>query len=427
MKRIFLSILFFIVAWPTSTSFSAQEIESPVMSCQTLQSCYQMALKQSEIVAVQRELITEAEGRILQLLGAILPDVSYSYSYERQDSGGTGSSFRQETPEGKFTFSQPLFSGFKEFAAIAAGRSQARQREHELNRAKQLLLRDVSDAFYFYLSYQQDIETLESVHKILGDRLEELNKREELGRSRPSELAGIEAKTLRLEAEIELIRSHQEVAGQLLEFLTGAPVITLEDDSPLERNLGSLDAYLENVQKRPDVLAFEEAVKQSQKQITIARSGYWPEVSLDANKYTKRVGSSENVEWDATLDVDMPIFQVVETRGAVKQAQAKSEQADLKYEEIKRRAALEIKNAYSQLQAAFRRYDTLSKAVEATQRNYDLQLEDFEFNLVNHLDVLQALEDLEDSRREYIAIQNELKQIYWRFYVAIGKVPYDTF
>ena len=89
----------------------------------TLSDCYRLALKQSEKVAVQQELINQAEGQFLQSLSTILPAVDFSYTEKRQNISG-GSSKIETIPEGKFVFSQPLFSGFKEFAAIAASRAQ---------------------------------------------------------------------------------------------------------------------------------------------------------------------------------------------------------------------------------------------------------------------------------------------------------------
>jgi len=150
-------------------------------------------------------------------------------------------------------------------------------------------------------------------------------------------------------------------------------------------------------------------------------------VSLDGNHYTKRVGNSDDVDWDATLTVDVPLFQGGETRGLVAEARSQANQSELIYRESKRNAALEIKNAFSQYQGALRRFSALKTALNATQKNYDLQKEDFRLNLVNNLDVLQALEELQDSRRDYISIQNQVNQLYWKFKVAIGEIRNDPF
>lgn len=412
-------VIFILSIWVNFQNTSAFAEEGQPLN---LLSCYQLALKQSEDIAINQEKIKEAEGIFMQSLSTILPKVSYEYSVKWQDVRPT-SSTSDEITEGKFVFSQPLFSGFKEFAAIASSRHEKKQRELELNYAKLLLFRDVSDAFYFYLEYQQDMEVLEDIHKILTERLEELKKRESLGRSRTSELVSVEAKLLRQEAEMENISSQKDVAGQLLEFLTGTANVTLLDDAPIESEFSDINVYLEQSSQRYDVLAQKEAWQLAKKAITIARSGYFPSLSLDGNRYTHREGSSKDNDWDTTLSVDVPIFQGGQTRGDVYRAHAVSNQEDLRYVQLKRKAMQEVKNAYTLLLSNLRRQNALAKAMEADQRNYDLQQQDFQVNLVNNLEVLQALEDLQDSRRDYRTIQNEVKQLYWRFKTAVGEIP----
>ena len=81
-------------------------------SALTLKDCYDLALKRSETIAIQKEKIAEAEGRFQQSFSTILPRVSYSASNKWQDGTGTSSFTLREVPETKFVFSQPLFSGF---------------------------------------------------------------------------------------------------------------------------------------------------------------------------------------------------------------------------------------------------------------------------------------------------------------------------
>lgn len=387
---------------------------------QTLLSCYHLALEQSEEIAINRERIKEAEGFFLQSLSTVLPRASYAYSTEWQDEGGTSSG---ETQEGKFVLSQPLFQGFKEFAAIAGGRYLKQERGHLLNYARLLLFRDVADAFYVYLSFQQDMDVLGGIHQILSERLEELKKREALGRSRVSDMVSVEAQLRRLEAEMEDIRSQKDVAGQLLEFLTGKNISVLIDDMPIEHELQDVGVYVQQSQERPDVLAQRDVARQAEAAAKAARAGYFPFVSLDGNQYTRREGASENVAWDVMLSVDVPLFQGGETTGQVVSARAVNHEEELRYSQFRRRAEQDVKNAHTRFLSALRRSDALARAVEASQKNYDLQVQDFQINLVNNLDVLDALEELQDTRRDYITVQNEVKQLYWRFKTSIGELP----
>ncbi len=392
----------------------------------SLKDCYFFALKQSETIAIQQQLIREAEGRFLQYIGNIFPQVSFESSDKWQNGPGNTSFTLREIPERKFVFSQPIFSGFKEIAAIKASKIEEKQRQHEKRRAEQLLFIDVSDAFYFYITYQENTATLQEIRNALAERVTELKKREELGRSRQSEVAGAEAQLSRIEAELDLITSDWEVARQLLEFLTGQPIQALDDSLDTAGELTPMEEYFEKSENRPDILAAKQAVAAAEKQMTVARAGYWPTVKADGNYYTKRVGNSANVDWDATLTVTMPISQGVSTAGAVKQADAQRQQAQLQLSQTERNAVLEIKNAYTRLQAARRRTQFLQRALDAAEKNYQLQLSDYALNLVNNLVVLQALEDLQEARRDFIIAKYDMKRAFSNFKVTIAETPYDA-
>ncbi len=388
----------------------------------TLQECYRLALKQSETLAIQSELIREAEGRFLQSLSGILPKVSFDITPSWEDDGDDIERDRTD----KFTFSQPLFSGFKEFAAMAASRAQGRQRKLEEERARQLLFKDVSDAFYYYLSYIEDMDALKATREALNLRLTDLEERKKLGRSRPSEVAQAQARLSRLEAEIESVDSQLQVARKLLEFLTGYEIESLSDDLSVEDLKDDEKDYTSKASSRPDVKAAREAARSTKHLVTAARAGHFPTVDLDGNYYTRRSGSSDS-NWDVLLSVSVPIFTGGQTAGLIKEKKAVSRQAELTLERTERLAVNDIQNAYIRLRSSYRRTAALQKSLAAAQTNYDLQVEDYGRSLVNNLDVLQALEDLQGARRDLAESSNGLKRAYWNFQLALGTIDYDTF
>ncbi|MBF0122903.1 MAG: TolC family protein [Candidatus Omnitrophica bacterium] len=390
----------------------------------TLKDCYQMALKRSETIGIQKELIKETEGLMLQSLSTALPKVAFAYSEKWQDVAGQRHG-DQYAPEAKFTLTQPLFTGFKEFAAISASKHIGKQREAELRRAKELLFVDVSDAFYLYLSYQEDEEAVGDIQKALHDRVKDLKKRESIGKSRLAEVASAEAKLRKAEANLEGVRSQKEVVAGLLSFLIGRSVNRLVvEDLPAWKP--SIEKLLKNVDKRPDVIAAQEALASYKNNMTSARSSFLPNISLGANAYTKRADTYEGNDWDATLTVNVPIFNGTTDIGTYRQAKAQKNQAVLRLDRVRRMAMMEIKSAYIKWQANTRRVKALEKAVEAFEKNYDLQLKDFRNNLVNSLDILTAIEDLQGSRRDFIAGRADFYRSYWSLKVATGETDHPA-
>ncbi len=405
------------LAWPLPPATAEPE---PAL---TLADCYALALKQSEVVAIHQELINEAEARLIQARSGILPRASFESTDKRQDGSGASAFTLRHVPERRFAFSQPLFSGFREFAAMAEMKAERRQRIFEKTRAEQLLLIDVAEAFYLLLEQREDLGTLEMIRGTLQERIDELHGREQLGRSRPSEVVSAEAQLLRIEAEEERVRNQETIARQTLEFLTGRDQIrVLKDTAPSSPAIHDESSYLVSAPTRPDVQAAQEAARAAQSQISVARADLWPSAHAEGNYYVERAGVAKDIAWDASLVVSIPIFEGGQVHGAVRQANAQEREAELQTAQTRRQAVREIRDAYATLYAINAQREALIKALNAADENYRLQVEDYRRNLVNNLDVLQGLQNLEDARRDFIHAQYETKRSYWRLRAATGQV-----
>ncbi len=395
---------------------------SPERQPLTLDEAYALALKRSETIAIKAEGLKETEGRFLQALSGALPHVSFEATEKRQDGSGSSAFTLREIPERKFTFSQPLFSGFKEFAAMAGARAERRGRVYDKARAEQLLFVDVADAFYLLLEQRETLNAYEVIRAALVERINELLDRERLGRSRPSERVSAEVQVRRAQASLEAVRRDEALARKLLAFLIGRdPEEGVMDSQASLPPLGELGTFLAKADRRPDVLAAQETWHVAQKEVTIARSEFWPDVNAEGNYYTKRIGVAQDVKWDVTLKVDVPLFQGGKAVGASREASAKEREAKLELVRVKRNAALDIQDAYEKLRAAMARTASLEQAVASAEENYRLQREDYRLNLVNNLEVLQALQSLQDTRLDLIAARYEVKQLYWGLRAATGE------
>ena len=386
----------------------------------TLRECYALALKRSETIAIQKEYVKETEGQLLQAFSAALPRVAFAYSEKWQDITHNNT-FGGASPEGKFTFTQPLFSGFMEFAAIAATRHLGKQRQLELKRARELLFTDVADAFYLYASYQDSLDVLELTHKALLDRVDELKRREAIGRSRSSEVASALAKLYSNEAAMEGVRGQKSLTGELVEFLIGRTFEKLSPEDLPSKDVPAEELY-PKAAARADVQAARENLELFRNNVTVMRAQFFPTVTLSGNSYTKRLDANEGNDWDATLAVNVPLFNGLNDFGQVNQARAQFHEADFQLSRATRQALLEIRNAYTRLLSARERFKALDRAVDGYEKNYELQAQDFQKSLVSNLDVLQAIQDLQGARSDRVTGKTDEQRAYWNLKVATGEV-----
>ena len=412
----------------------AQDQISPVVPLDirmfTLKDCFELALKRSETLAIRKEEIESAEAEILKASGQVLGDVDFLITDFRQDAPRTGSSASSgierastayDRRERKLVISQPLFQGFKSFAALTAAGSLKKQRKAEWKRAEELLFIDVAQAFYDVLYRQRDVETIEAILKSYEERIEELNERERIGRSRPGEVATATSRMQIAKSKLARANGALVVSEYILEFLTGMPVYfsQMQDRAPPE-SAPKLEIFLESAEKRSDVEAAKQAVKTARSGVINVQSGFWPEITLDSNVYHKREGFQKDIDWDILFKINIPLSRGGENLGNLKQAVSTWKKTKYSYVLSKRQANLEIKQAYQNWHASREEFEALRKAVETSQKNFDFQKEDYARSLVSNLDVLEALEELYNTKRQANEIYYEMKKDYWQLAVAAG-------
>ena len=414
MKRAFIIVFIFLFACAPASSASSDD--KPL----TLSDCYALALKRSETIAIDAEHINEADARFTQALGTALPHVSFSSTDTKRDASSS-SLYPLTSYERKFVFKQTLFSGFREFIAMSGSKNERGQRVNEKERAEQLLFVDVSDAFYLLNEEQEDMTVLKKTRGALIERVRELRERERLGRSRKSEVVNAQARLYSIEAEIESVKTQETVTRNLLEFLIGRPVRQLDASRGADFYPEKESYYIAKMVLRPDVMAKEDALEVARKKTGIAKSDFLPTISAEGNYYASRNTTPANSKWNASLNVDVPIFEGTETHGAVKEASAKEKISELELTQAKRLAEQEIRDSYAKFTSAISVKTALKKAYVSALMNYNLQSKDYKLNLVNNLDVLEAIQALQDARRNYIHAFYETKRLYWQLCAATGE------
>lgn len=398
----------------------------------TIASCFKLALKESDVVAMKKEEIQKAIAQFLEAASYAVGDVDFVMTDFRQGKSNgvnndgsvvVGAVTAPESRERTFLYQQPIFQGFKAIGALMGAGSLKKQRTQEWVRAEQLLLLDVVVAFYNILQAKHDAEITEEILKSYKDRIEELRERENIGRSRLSEVKTAEAGMKLVEAELEGYRGLQAVQEHVLEFLTG--IIIKADqlvDSTIEKEMPrTVDDYLKLIGNRPDVKATEQAVKTAFQGVVVAQSDFWPQLSLEGNKYVHREGSTNGIDWDVLFKVDVPIFQGFGNAGKLKSAWSDWKQAKSAYRLTKRDASLEIKKAFEIWMTSHNRFRSLQEAVKASEENYRLEKLEYTRSLVNNLDVLQALRSLLESQRQANEAFYQSKVETWRLKVAVGE------
>jgi outer membrane protein TolC len=118
--------------------------------------------------------------------------------------------------------------------------------------------------------------------------------------------------------------------------------------------------------------------------------------------------------------MEIPLTTGGTNAGVLKEAVSEWKKAKYSSSLTRREAQLEVKQAYQNWISSLKQYKLYEEAANASDQNLTLQKEDYSRSLVSNLDVLAALETLNDTRRNSNRVFYEMKQNYWRLKIAMG-------
>ncbi len=367
----------------------------------TLNDCFKAALKRSEVLASQQELVVQAEEHYSQAWGSILPSFNGYYSYFKQDTTGqdsTSSSPTQTTL--KITGDQPLFRGFREYAAIDQTKKLITAQKEARNWAGMQLYMDTTRGFYTLLAAQKDLRIVDEEIGLYQTRIQDLQDRVDIGRSRITEVLTVKSAKAILKAQREQVLGQIKTAKEVFAFLTGLDKnITLDDTEDVPSQTDTLDRYLARLESRPDVIAARRNVEAAKSNISVASGAHLPSADLQGDYYFQGSGLTPNPSWDAQIVVTLPIFQGGIISSNVKIAESQERQYEQGLSSVLRIAAEDIGTYYGDLESDLAQVAALQDAYNAAEKNYKANLADYNLGLVINLDVLQALTSYKDTER----------------------------
>lgn len=367
----------------------------------TLREAYRAALENSDAVGIGEKSIAEAEALYRAALGGSFPVLTARHVTDVQDKrvGGSqlGGSQRAQN-EGMLRASWTGLTGYRELAAVRAGKRTVAQREHQRRRAEQLLLVDVAAAYYGLIQSRENVETTSQLLEFSDKRLAELKERVRVGRAREADALAQEVQTQALLSQLEESRRLVQARGDLLAFLVRAPVAPVAPStSAVTAPPPALEGYLARLENRPDVAAARESVEAASWGIELARAAYLPEFGLTANYYGYRPPARANNKWDAAAVVSLPLFAFGANRAATAASRAAHEREALVLRAARRAAELDARNAHRDFSSALRQLEIQRKAGDLARRDYRLQNADERRGLVTSIEVLQSLDRLNIS------------------------------
>lgn len=401
----------------TAVALGAEtKAEAPVL---TLKESIEIALERNLYLHVARKEIDAAQERQKEARTGFLPSLSAEYSYHRPSevpfvvfNGNKTNVGDQDQYRFSGTIEQPLFTGFATLSGYQLARLGLDVARIQLTQARSDLVLKVKVAYFNILKAEKIQEVAEQSVRQLQAQLKVAENFYQVGMSPKVDVLYAEVRLA--EAMQELIVAENDVRLAKADFNTilrrpidqEVVVADILSDAPYEKPYES--CLKVSLEKRPELMEAEKNVAIAEKEITLAKSDYYPRVSVMGNYYRAgdhpAVDGSEFVDrenWDVLAVARWTFFEWGKTRFATNEKRVRLLQAKDALEQIKDVVHLEVKTYYLDLQASEEYIGVAKKSVESAEENFRISEERYREQVATSTEVMDAQTRLTQAKTDY--------------------------
>lgn len=321
----------------------------------------------------------------------------------------------------------PVFTGLQIPNQYALSKLNLKAAIEDLNKAKEDIAIYVTSG---YLQVLLNLELSKIAQKQIELSQEQLHRIQglyEAGKASPSEVAETQARMAQDEMNAVQADNNYKLAlldlSQQLELPTPEGLILADPQDTLKFSplTPPEDIYTQAMLYKPGIKAAEYRLQGMEKNIRIAQSYYYPQLSFNAGLSTSYYtinGKSEqgfgnqlknNLNKYLGFNLSVPIFNRFSTRNRVHTARLQKIDQELQLDDVKKKLYKEIQQAWYNALASESKYKSSESAVKANEASFQLMNERFnngkatslEYN-ESKLSLTKALSDRTQAKYDYL-------------------------
>ena len=408
----------------SSCTLSAQESKNL-----TLEDSIQIARQTNLSIQTTQERVKSAEAHVRAAQAGLLPNVSLNSSYRYAGAlpksvletsgafgppgvGGEMSSFSSMGDDSEtiielefgahhnfqadLTLNQPIFAWGRYYKNYQSAKLNLQAAHKELDAAYNQLVLDVSDAFYRVLLSLEFVKVSEQTVELVEKQLKIAQNLFDAGASTNFDI--LRAEVLLANARSNRIRAKNgarvamDVYKNVLNIDFGE---SIQVQGSLEQPILELD--LEpliqlGLEKRPELHQLQFTEGAAEKQVDVAKTRNRPALSFFSNyqlDHNERLEEMNRI-WNIGFALNVPIFDGLATRAAVKQAESGLKQTQLGKQQMTDAIELEVRSAYLNLLEAKTLIDVQKETVEQAQESVRIANLRYENGMITSVELTDA-------------------------------------
>jgi len=302
----------------------------------------------------------------------------------------------EEAIKSQTTLEQPLFTGRALVSQYRLAELDRQGASEDRRRIRQGLILQTVEAYYGVLVAEKFLDVAEQAVTQLESHTEVARQFFDNGMIPKNDLLKslvtlAEAQLKRIEASHALDLAWSGLRILLREGSEQGPIKLTEELSwkPYEK---SLEECIElAMQHRPEILQSQLEVQKGLKNVSLARSGYFPTLSLVGSLLHEEGGFVDSgARLSATLHADWTVWEWGSNHYKVSQSKSQVLMAQAKERQTLDSVTLEVQSAFLKLHEWRESIDVAKTSIEQAEENYRITVEQYNENMTTSTEVLDA-------------------------------------
>ena len=399
-----------------------------------LEGAGRIALKNNPSIQAIQERLIQAGETVKQARAAYAPSLDASGGFATIDNARSSG---QADIDGQYktTLSATwlVFDGFNRELTLQSTREARMGAVEAGNNARRLLLLAVAQNFNTVQLTQEIMATVRADITYYNRQLADARAKREVGTGSLSDVLGIQVLVNGSQAALITAEKESRIALTGLAALLGhgesqlpkgMALSSLEDNLPRNTRLPDLEGLIqEAVHNRPDLKQLNHKLRQAEKNIGMAKSGFYPAVSLNGSWNGEREGNAaletKDFGYAAGISISMNLFSGSLTKSKVAAAQAAVRESELELANQKITIREEVTSAWYELESAARQFDLRKANTDLVRQNRDLVEAEFKAGKNSLVSLTKAQSELIKNRSQYL-------QAAANFQLALNKIKAYT-
>lgn len=411
--------------------FLLPSLQAQVRTSLKLEEAVHLAWKKSNEVSLADSKVLTKSFEVQSVKNRMYPDLKVAGQYQRLTNAkvdlqtNSSSTSTGGTPVvnqlilGQVTASLPIFSGFKLRNSVKASEHLYQAETANAMQTKEEVAMHVIDYYAHLYKSQQTIALLTENKKSAQQRVTDFIELEKNGIIPRNDLLKAQLQVSKLQLSLDNATSELNTVNfELTNFLKLDPstLIEVQESDFKDFDMSNIPTSDQTaLGNRKDLEAVQLQQKASLDHIAIAKSGYYPSLSLVGGYTTLDLKNVINVQNAMNFGVGLSydLSGILKNGTEVKLAKSKAEEAKSQEELLTDYIKIEVKRAMEGYDLSLKQEQVYTEAVSQATENYRIIKDKYDNGLADTNDLLEAdVEQLASKINKTLSKANSIQKYY---------------